>query len=224
MRDITGNKYGDLTAISFYRHRVFPSGQKKALWSFGCSCGNTKVIQVNHVASGKTRSCGCNSPLLTRKRKVKHGFTNNPIYHVWSSMKARCYNKKNDMYKTYGGRGITVCDEWMNAKIFCTWAINNGWKKELQIDRKNNDLGYFPKNCRFITPLENARNRRLLRSNNTSGYCGVGKAGRSWVARIMVEGEPISLGTHRYKIDAARARDDYIVKHNLNMPLNLERE
>jgi hypothetical protein len=82
------------------------------------------------------------------------------LYSVWSTMKMRCYNPKRDRYKNYGGRGIIVCDEWLhNPKAFIQWALNNGYKQDLQIDRIDNDGNYEPSNCRFVTQTVNMRNR-----------------------------------------------------------------
>ncbi len=90
----------------------------------------------------------------------KHGLTKHPLYHVWGSMKRRCYNKKDRAYKWYGAKGIGICDEWLNDfKCFYNWAISNGWAKGLSIDREKNELGYSPENCRFITMAKQQANR-----------------------------------------------------------------
>lgn len=78
-------------------------------------------------------------------------------------MKERCYNVNHLNYDKYGGRGIAICEEWLHdAAIFITWALANGWVKGLEIDRKDNDLGYNPDNCRAVTPLVNMRNKRSI--------------------------------------------------------------
>ena len=103
----------------------------------------------------------------------KHGYKSHPLYPVWSAMKTRCLNKNHRDYKYYGGRGITVCKDWINsAENFINWALSSGWVPGLQIDRENNDCGYHPDNCRFVTRLVNARNTRVVK-NNTSGFRGV---------------------------------------------------
>lgn len=92
---------------------------------------------------------------------IKHGLSKHPLYTVWNGMKSRCYSITHKGYKNYGGRGITICDEWvMNFNSFYEWAIKNGWQKGLQVDRINNDLGYTPFNCRIVTKTENNNNRR----------------------------------------------------------------
>lgn len=90
----------------------------------------------------------------------KHGHSGTPLEFMYSSMFSRCYNPKNNRYKNYGGRGITVCDEWLNSRLrFYNWAIDNGWKQGLQLDRIDNDGNYTPENCRLVTLKENTRTR-----------------------------------------------------------------
>lgn len=93
---------------------------------------------------------------------VKHGLykEHKEVFNLWQTMKSRCENPKRENFERYGARGITVCEEWHEAKNFVEWALNNGYKKGLQLDRIDNDKGYSPDNCRFVTPSENSRNRR----------------------------------------------------------------
>ena len=107
---------------------------------------------------------------LKQKRKgnyhhngnVRHGLyrENKDLFNLWQTMKTRCENPNRKNYERYGARGITVCEEWHEAKNFVEWAIANGYKKGLQLDRIDNSKGYSPENCRFVTPKENSRNRR----------------------------------------------------------------
>ena len=92
----------------------------------------------------------------------RHGLykDNKNLFNLWQTMKTRCENPKRKNYDRYGGRGITVCEEWHEAKNFVEWALNNGYKKGLQLDRIDNNKGYSPDNCKFVTPTENCRNRR----------------------------------------------------------------
>jgi len=124
-----------------------------------------------------------------------HGYSYHTLYNVWNNMKQRCYNKNNSYYQNYGGRGITVCDEWKNsAKVFIDWALDNGWKKGLGLDRRNNNGNYHPDNCRFITHIENNHNVRLLQKNNTSGYRGVHYFDKKWRADIVSNSKKKYLG------------------------------
>lgn len=95
----------------------------------------------------------------SRKGNPKHGFKHHPLYSVYQGMKERCYRETNTHFARYGGRGITICDEWLESNVeFFNWALANGWEDGLQIDRIDNDGNYSPKNCRWVTPTENARN------------------------------------------------------------------
>lgn len=85
---------------------------------------------------------------------------NKRLYNIWTTMLHRCNDPKREKYKDYGGRGISVCDEWSDPNCFMDWAEQNGYAPELQLDRINNDRGYSPANCRWSTPKQNSRNRR----------------------------------------------------------------
>ncbi len=126
-----------------------------------------------------------------------HGLTKYPFYQVWLNMRDRCYNPKSKAFKNYGGRGIEVCNLWRNnADTFIGWALNNGWKPGLNLDRQDNNKGYSPENCRFVNATVSKHNQRLLGSNNTSGYRGVHwiKSERRWRAVICSAGKQKYLG------------------------------
>lgn len=152
-----------------------------------------------------------------------HGLTSHPIYHVWRNLISRCYNPKNIGYKYYGDRGIMVCQEWRSTpKSFIEWAEANGWQKGLQLDRIENDKGYSPNNCQFTTGSKNRLNGRLLQINNTSGFRGVAwhKGNKSYRITITVEGYTHYLGQRDTATEAAKARDAFVIKHNVCTPLN----
>lgn len=154
--DITGQVFGRLTAVYFIPNK---NGIKNG-WFCECICGNNKVIVSSDLRAGKTTSCGCFHKEVVSKQFSTHGQSGHPLHTVWTGMKARCYNVKDEFYHHYGGRGIIVCQEWKNDfGIFFQWAIENGWQKGLEIDRENNDLGYEPGNCRFVTGRVNVYNR-----------------------------------------------------------------
>lgn len=93
------------------------------------------------------------------------------LFNLYQTIKTRCTNPKRYNYKNYGGRGITLCDEWKEAKNFILWALSNGYKKGLQIDRIDNNKGYSPSNCRFVTNKENSNNRRNKKRITINGDC-----------------------------------------------------
>mgnify|MGYP002795065724 CR=1 FL=1 len=153
--------------------------------------------------------------------------TKNPAYSAYQNAKTRCYNKNRPTWKDYGGRGIKMCDSWLkDPKKFLRWAQKNGYKKGLQLDRKNTNGNYSPINCRFVTPSVNCANTRLISKNNTSGFRGVTKHPRPkgifWRARIANEGNIKSLGVFKTPEEAARAYDNFIIKNNTEHPLNFK--
>ncbi len=136
-----------------------------------CSCGTEFEAERYNIICGNTKSCGClrKKKMLENRQlpKIKHGAflkknkKKHKLYQVWDSMRQRCNNPNNKHYKNYGGRGIKVCKEWeTDFSSFYNWAIKNGYKKGLTIDRSNNDKGYSPNNCRWITTAEQNRNKR----------------------------------------------------------------
>jgi hypothetical protein len=136
-----------------------------------------------------------------------HGETNTKLYKIWQDMKARCYRIKKDRYKNYGLRGIIVCEEWRNNYIsFREWAYKNGYKENLQIDRKDNDGNYEPNNCRFISGQRNAQNRGP-QLNKTSKYKGVSfyKSSDRWKAQIKINKHVKHIGYFDSQKEAAIA-------------------
>ena len=173
------------------------------------------------VKNGKSTKC------LSCARKVstnaKHNDSKTRLYNIWCSIIDRVENKKNKDYEDYGGRGVTICDEWRNNyPSFKKWALQNGYSNSLKIDRVDNDLGYFPDNCRWTTQTIQSRNTRRLRSTNTSGYRGVSwhKKQQKFSSRITVDSITINLGSYSASIEAAKAYDEYVIKNNLEHTLN----
>lgn len=128
-----------------------------------CECGKEKVITGSELTRGNTRSCRPCS-------KIKHGDCGSILYMVWGSMVQRCINPKNKGYVNYGGRGITVCEEWRNSYAsFLEWAMTHGYKRGLLLDRIDNDIGYTPENCTFSTRYVQNNNRRSCRFIEIAG-------------------------------------------------------
>lgn len=124
-----------------------------------CSCGVVSAIRVNELERGNSKSCGCLNKEILIENCTSHGLSNHPFYNIWGAMVQRCCNPKSEAYHIYGGRGITICEEWRNKpESFIKWAIKNGYKKGLHVDRIDNDKGYSPNNCRVVTPQENCMN------------------------------------------------------------------
>lgn len=149
-----------------------------------CDCGNIKQFRFADIKNGSSTNCGCVRSSGLVKRNYVHGLVKHPLNRVWRGMKERCYYKEHANYKYYGGRGIVVCDEWLSDfKAFYDWAIDNGYRKGLHIDRIKNDGDYEPDNCRFVTPKENNRNTR---ANRIIEYNGVSKCLSEWTEELGV--------------------------------------
>ena len=211
-----GETYGYLTIISEpYRFN------NKTMVLAQCKCGVVKEYQTQNILNGVTKSCGCyHKEILT-----KHGLSRTKIYNTWDDMKDRCYNNKNSQYPNYGGRGITVCNEWKNDfNSFYDWAMANGYKEEksingrnlLSIDRINVNGNYDPSNCRWANNQEQATNKRLL-STNTSGYVGVSfsKTEKRWVCIISINNKSHRIGAYKTQKQAVEARNKFIEYNNL---------
>ena len=154
--DLAGKTFNKLLVIKY---------EKKKGWLCKCECGNIKYVSSNDLKRGHTTSCGCN--LKNNKwSSIKNEPLYKELYSRWKQMKQRCYRKKNDNYKFYGGKGIRVCDEWKNNfGNFFDWSIKNGYSKELQLDRINAKDNYSPDNCRWIDAFENRQRANKGRSS-----------------------------------------------------------
>lgn len=158
--DLTGKKFGRLTVLSFHHNKTYKNGQIKKYWLCKCECGNFKIIAGAELRNGNIRSCGCLHKEMISNLNKKHNKAGTRLYSIWQGMKTRCLNKKVNSYKNYGDRNITICNEWFDFENFYNWAMNNGYKDNLTLDRIDNNNGYNPKNCKWRTYKQQANNTR----------------------------------------------------------------
>ena len=203
--------------------RMYPtknSKQKKRFGVYKCGfCGNEFKTQVQGINIGNTKSCGCYNKRRTKEANRTHGLKYTRLYGIWKNIKSRTLNLNYKRFEDYGGRGITICDEWKNDFMsFYNWAINNGYVegKKLSLDRIDVNGNYCPDNCRWVDDVIQARNRRIS-INSTSGYKGVHPVNGSkyFISRICIEGTRIYLGSFKTAEEGAIAYNNYIIENNL---------
>lgn len=190
-KDITGQRFGKLVAIKLDHIDIKPKSTVH-YWLCQCDCGNTKIIRKVDMLRGKIKSCGCIT-IENAKKRAKHNYFNTKPYHVWHDIKQRCLNPNNKAYKNYGGRGITICEEWKNPETFCKWSYANGYKEGLSIDRIDVNGNYEPSNCRWVdikTQQRNKRTNNLLTINNIT-HCVTDWAEILGISLWQVKNKPI---------------------------------
>lgn len=171
--DRTGERYGKLTVVSRAEDYIFPNGKKHVMWICKCDCGNTTTVDVCMLVRGHTKSCGCLKTEAAKINFTTHGGRQDRLYHTFSNMKNRCYNKNSSDYKYYGGRGVTICDEWLNNyQSFKIWAYQTGYDENAKfgdctIDRIDVNGNYEPDNCRWVSmDIQNKNKRNVIYKQN----------------------------------------------------------
>lgn len=159
-----GSRFGRLVVIE----TMSSHNKKHLLARCVCDCGNIKTIRLSRLKSGDTKSCGCLRKEHMAKVSTRHGLSTvngkeTRLHRIWANMKDRCLLGSHFAYKNYGGRGICVCDEWLDYLSFHDWAMSNGYKSNLTIERKDNDGNYDPSNCCWVEKCQQGRNQRTTK-------------------------------------------------------------
>lgn len=176
-QDLTGRKFGMLTAIKRIADRIEPSGRTVAMWECVCECGSKCSVSGENLRKGHTKSCGCFRKNVVADEHRTHGQRHTKLYGVWLTMKQRCGNPNVDSFCYYGAEGKTVCEEWQTFENFSKWAIASGYTEGLTIERVDGTKGYFPDNCKWATPKEQANNKR---NNHLITYNGKTQTMAKW--------------------------------------------
>ena len=163
IKDESGKVYGRWTVLKMVRNK-----RGKVAWLCRCNCGKEGVVIGAYLRNGSSKSCGCLSVDMARVNFTRHGFNRHPIHRSWESMKQRCYNPNNSRFYVYGGRGIKVCDRWLESFENFLEDMFPSWRPGLSIDRINNDGNYEPSNCRWASDKEQAENQQKVRKIKNS--------------------------------------------------------
>lgn len=165
-----GDKFERWTVIDYAQSNK----HRAKMWMCRCDCGTERIVSANSLKNGASKSCGCyHSDIMKdvgHKANTTHGMSETRLYAIYKHMLNRCYNVNDISYKNYGQRGVIMCDEWKESfESFMNWALANGYKDNLSIDRINVESNYSPSNCRWSTEKEQANNRRSNRNYTYNG-------------------------------------------------------
>jgi len=179
--DLTNKVFGRWLVLSFSRTKETGS----RLWICKCLCGTTKEVSYTSLVHGVSKSCGCLHKELASKANKTHGESKTRLYNIWFGMKKRIFNKKDGEYHNYGARGIKLHKEWIQFVPFRDWAIQNGYKDNLSIERKDPNKNYCPINCSWIPMNEQWKTKRnlILYKGETQKHAGLRLGGSPTLVR-----------------------------------------
>lgn len=179
--NLLGRSFGRLSIISESDQRTVDG---KVKWNCVCTCGNTLTTSGRYLRDGDTRSCGCLEKETLLNRNTSHGLSGTSEYNIWKALKQRCYNPNELHYADYGGRGILICDRWLNSFENFIEDMGNKPSPTHSIDRIDNDGNYEPSNCKWSTKAEQGRNKR---NNRWIEHNGVTKHLQGWADHLSIQ-------------------------------------
>jgi len=183
MTDLTGKIFGRLSVIK----TAGTDKRNERIWVCICDCGNEVVVTSYRLKKGRTKSCGCFLADAAREKFTKHGLTAGgnypPEFHSWSNMRRRCYDSKNSDYSNYGGRGIIVCDRWLNNFALFLKDMGEKPSKKHSLERIDVNGNYEPNNCKWETPVNQRRNQRDMVYYD---FCGFNLIQVDWRHKLSI--------------------------------------
>lgn len=211
-----GQKFYQLTIIELHHKREYIDKKGviryREYYKCQCDCGNITIVEKSQLTTSKTKSCGCLQKSITSKMSKTHGFSKTKIYSLWCGIKDRCFRHKNKDYKNYGGRGIIVCNEWLKFENFYNWAIENGYKEGLTIERIDVNGNYEPNNCKWIKNELQSHNKR---NNHYLTYKGKTQILSEWAKE---------MGLNNGSTISGRLKRGWTIKQSLITPIRQNRK
>lgn len=203
IKDMTGKRYGKLIAKEYVYTDV-----GGAYWNFKCDCGNKKIINGSSVRLGKTTSCGCYAKEVFLDSITKHGMANTRTYNVWVGIKQRCLNPNNSNYKNYGGRGVTISQEWLEFQNF--YNDMGEAPKGKSIERIDNNKGYCEENCIWANRSKQNINKRY--KNDTTGIRNISYIERDGMYEVGITRNKVRHRKHFKNLEDAINWKEKILK------------